>query len=47
MPCSTSVEIAEVFGEGLIFPPIRLIEAGEPLHAVSIAQVLEPARGVV
>lgn len=34
VPCSTSVEIAEVFGEGLIFPPIRLIEGGMPNQAV-------------
>lgn len=28
VPCSTSVEIAEVYGEGLIFPPSRLIRQG-------------------
>lgn len=34
VPCSTSIEIAEVFGEGLIFPPLRLMDAGAPNKAV-------------
>lgn len=30
VPLTTSVDNAEVFGEGLIFPPVRLMRAGEP-----------------
>lgn len=34
VPCSTSVNLAEVFGEGIIFPQTRLIDAGEPSQVV-------------
>lgn len=30
VPCSTSVDLGEVFGEGLIFPPMKLVDAGKP-----------------
>jgi N-methylhydantoinase B len=30
VPCSISVELGEMFGEGLIFPPMKLIDAGRP-----------------
>lgn len=33
-PCTTVPDNTEVFGEGLIFPPMRLLTAGEPNQAI-------------
>lgn len=34
IPSTTAVDNTEVFGEGLIFPPIRIVEGGKPNQAV-------------
>lgn len=30
VPCSASIDFTEVYGEGFIFPPLRLVEEGKP-----------------
>ncbi|MGE0714666.1 MAG: hydantoinase B/oxoprolinase family protein [Alphaproteobacteria bacterium] len=34
VPCTTQIDNVEVFGEGLIFPPTRLMAGGKPVQVV-------------